>query len=73
LRGLVIEHLAQRLGELVDVPIGVNVPGRLDAFVAEELLDGLQVPSLVEDALDPREKHFEPERPLPEVARHRSR
>jgi hypothetical protein len=49
--GSFVDNLEQGLGELVDVPIGVDVAGCLDAFVAEQLLDGLEVAGLVEDTL----------------------
>ena len=41
----------ERLRELVDVPVGVDVAGRGDRRVAEELLDGFEVAGVVEDAL----------------------
>jgi hypothetical protein len=37
--------------ELVDVPVGVNVAGRGDRRVFEQLLDGLQVAGAVEHRL----------------------
>jgi site-specific DNA recombinase len=51
--GLVVarQHIGHSRGELVDVPVGVDVAGRLDRGVAEQLLDGLQVSRGVEDAL----------------------
>ena len=38
-------------GELVDVPVGVDVAGGLDGGVAEQLLNSLEVACLVEHAL----------------------
>ncbi len=46
-----VDHLAHDARELLDVPVGVDVARRLDRLVAEQLLDSLQVPGLVEDAL----------------------
>jgi hypothetical protein len=43
------EHVGHRGGELVDVTVGVNVAGRLDRGVAEQLLDGLEVAGRVEN------------------------
>jgi hypothetical protein len=45
------EHVGHRGGELVDVPVGVDVAGRLNRGVAEQLLDGLEVAGGVEHAL----------------------
>lgn len=45
------EHVGHRGGELVDVPVGVDVAGRLDRGMAEQLLDGLEVAGGVEHAL----------------------
>lgn len=45
------EHVGHRRGELVDVPVGVDVAGRLDGGVAEELLHSLEVAGGVEHAL----------------------
>ncbi len=36
-----IEHFQQRVGKLVDVPVGVDVGGRLDRRMTEELLHRL--------------------------------
>jgi hypothetical protein len=46
-----VEDGGHGFGELVDVPVGVDVAGCLDRFVAEELLDGFQIPGVVEDLL----------------------
>src|SRR5262245_42079613 len=45
------EHVEHRFGELVDVPIGVDVAGRLDRRVPEKPLHGLQVPGAIEHPL----------------------
>jgi hypothetical protein len=45
------QHVAHGLGELLDVPVGVDVGGRLNRRMAEQLLDSLEIPRLVEDAL----------------------
>ncbi|HEV2974233.1 MAG TPA: hypothetical protein VGX69_04465 [Solirubrobacteraceae bacterium] len=50
-RFVVVEHVGHRGCELVDVPVGVDVAGRLDRGVAEQLLDGLEVAGGVEHAL----------------------
>ena len=40
---LVIDGLQQRFRELLDVPVGVDVAGRLNRLMAKELLNRLQV------------------------------
>jgi hypothetical protein len=53
-KSVILHRLEQRVGELLYVPIGVDVPRRLDRLVAEELLDGLEVPGRVKETLPGR-------------------
>src|SRR5262249_37104717 len=42
-KSVIFNGLEQRVGELLGVPVGVDVARRLDRLMAEELLNGLQV------------------------------
>jgi hypothetical protein len=48
---VILDSLEQRFRKLLDVPVGVDVARRRDRLVAEELLDGLEIPGRVENAL----------------------
>ena len=46
---VILNGLEQRFRELLDVPVRVDVTGRLDRLMAEQLLDGLEVARGIED------------------------
>jgi hypothetical protein len=51
IRSVIVDGLDQGLGELLDVPVGVDVARRLNRRMAEQLLNRLEVPGRVEEAL----------------------
>jgi hypothetical protein len=50
-QSLALQHLGHRRGELVDVPVRIDVACGLDRGVPEQLLDRLQIARTVEHAL----------------------
>jgi hypothetical protein len=61
-KSVILYCFDQRVGQLLHVPVGVDVAGRLDRFVTQQLLNGLQVAGCVEhiDAVNGRDSDADP-------------